>query len=262
MMDLLGPLKTSFRIALAAGALALAATAPASAADKSFKVLRSFCTQPSCIDGASPSGTLLMDEAHNLYGTTESGGAHGSGIVYEMVNDDTTGYRLKILYNFCNLVNCTDGGNPVRNKLVMDVDGQIYGTTQNGGSTGNGTVFVMVPNAAHTHYTQKVIHNFCQDFSGCEDGAAPVGGLTYKGASSGAAYDGVSPLFGITQLGGHKHVGVVYEMIPNADQSHWLHRVLYVFCTVGHDCTDGKTPNESLYVDSHSNVVGTTSQGG
>lgn len=261
-MELLRRLKTPLGLAFAAGALWLAAAPSASAAN--FKALRSFCNDATCTDGANPTGSLFMDDAHNLYGTTEGGGAHnGGGTVYELVNDSDTGtFHFRTLYNFCNVVNCTDGETPVRNKLIMDEAGQIYGTTQSGGTAGNGTVFMLVPNAAHTHYTQRVIHSFCEQFSGCEDGAGPVGGLTYKGASTGASYDGKSPLFGVTQLGGRKHLGVAFELIPNADQSHWTHRVIYFFCAVSKDCTDGKTPVENLYVDSHSNVYGTTSAGG
>ncbi|MBV9992924.1 MAG: hypothetical protein JOZ72_16730 [Alphaproteobacteria bacterium] len=261
-MELLRRLKTPFALALAAGALLLTAASPASAG-KNMKVLHSFCSLTGCIDGKAPTGSLFMDEAHNIYGTAETGGAHGGGTVYELANNSDTGvYRFRTLYNFCNVVNCTDGSNPVRNKLIMDEAGQIYGTTQNGGTAGNGTVFMLVPNAGHTRYTQRVIHSFCEQFSGCEDGAQPVGGLTYKGAATGAAYDGVSPLFGVTTLGGRRHVGVVFSLTPNSDQSHWTHRVLYFFCAIGKDCTDGQTPNENVFVDSHGNVIGTTAAGG
>jgi hypothetical protein len=60
--------KISLTVALALG-LSTAAHATAT-----FKLLKSFCTDDTCIDGSTPSGTLISDSSHNIYGTTEAGG--------------------------------------------------------------------------------------------------------------------------------------------------------------------------------------------
>jgi uncharacterized repeat protein (TIGR03803 family) len=54
-------------------------------------VLYYFCPQSAstCPDGASPVAGLIIDSAGDLYGTTESGGDHGLGTVFELVASDT-----------------------------------------------------------------------------------------------------------------------------------------------------------------------------
>ncbi|SPE44276.1 hypothetical protein SBA7_320043 [Candidatus Sulfotelmatobacter sp. SbA7] len=47
-------------------------------------VLYDFCQQPNCTDGSAPFSGLISDEAGNLYGTTEFGGANGLGVVFEV----------------------------------------------------------------------------------------------------------------------------------------------------------------------------------
>jgi uncharacterized repeat protein (TIGR03803 family) len=47
-------------------------------------VLYSFCSLPSCLDGALPEGGVLRDSAGNLYGTTYSGGKESTGVVFKL----------------------------------------------------------------------------------------------------------------------------------------------------------------------------------
>jgi uncharacterized repeat protein (TIGR03803 family) len=47
-------------------------------------VLYSFCSQPSCSDGAAPIAGLIADEQGTLYGTTLSGGSSGAGTVFKL----------------------------------------------------------------------------------------------------------------------------------------------------------------------------------
>jgi hypothetical protein len=49
------------------------------------KVLYTFCDRSKCTDGANPGAGLIMDKSGNLYGTARSGGAHGGGVVFELV---------------------------------------------------------------------------------------------------------------------------------------------------------------------------------
>jgi len=260
-MNLLRSLN-SLRFAAAAGAALLAAAAmPASAS--SFKTIRSFCHPQFCADGSKPTGTLLQDSAQRLYGTTEAGGANNAGTVYRLVENPTThNFGLKVIYNFCNKNDCEDGGNPIRGRLIVDTTGRLYGVASIGGTTGNGVIYTLTPNAQKTHYTYAVIYNFCDKFTGCEDGSSPIGGLTYKGQQTGAAYDGVSPLYGVTKTGGRKHEGVVYQLILS--NQHFFQKILYVFCSINDtsDCGDGRQPNENLSFDRTGDLYGTTAAGG
>jgi uncharacterized repeat protein (TIGR03803 family) len=107
-------------------------------------VLHKFAGTP---DGASPSGRLISDNAGNLYGTTINGGAAGKGTVFELSppSGSGTGWSESVLYSF--IGGSTDGSGPWGG-LVFDASGNLYGTTEYGGSrdgTGFGTVFVLSP---------------------------------------------------------------------------------------------------------------------
>jgi uncharacterized repeat protein (TIGR03803 family) len=72
----------------AAAALTVASlAAPSGASAANFKILYSFCAQggAACTDGANPATGVIKDAAGNLYGTTEFGGAHGWGVVFELI---------------------------------------------------------------------------------------------------------------------------------------------------------------------------------
>jgi uncharacterized repeat protein (TIGR03803 family) len=248
------------RLIPALAAAALLFTAPASAS--TFKVQHSFCSADQCSDGRIPSGTLLMDSAKNLFGTTSLGGAHDGGTVFELLFQPSSGkYHYKVLYNFCVQANCEDGRAPSDSKLIMDTSGNIYGTTSDGGTAQNGTIFRLVPNGAKTRYTLQTLYNFCERLSGCEDGSIPSGGLTYAGAASGVLYDGTSALYGSTEGGGRHADGTVYSFTPTAHSGQWVQRVLYFFCT-RQNCADGRKPEGGVAVDKNGNLIGTTAFGG
>jgi uncharacterized repeat protein (TIGR03803 family) len=98
--------------------------------------LYNFCSQSSCIDGAYPWAGLIQGTDGNLYGTTYGGGNNSDGTVFKI----TPGGKLKILYSFCSQSGCTDGYEPVAG-LVQATSGELYGTTEEGGVNGKGTVF-------------------------------------------------------------------------------------------------------------------------
>src|SRR5579863_1467346 len=79
-------------------------------------------------DGASPEASLLMDSAGNLYGTTYAGGAQGYGTVFKLSQSNGV-WTETLLYSF---TGGTDGANP-RASLIMDGEGNLYGTTCAGG---------------------------------------------------------------------------------------------------------------------------------
>jgi uncharacterized repeat protein (TIGR03803 family) len=255
-------------LALAAFCMIVGAAAtanPASARSYKFRVLYSFCAQPNCADGGYPAASLLMDQAGNLYGTTPFGGAQSSGTVFELKPGDKATWKHKTLYSFCSEPNCADGSSPGSN-LIIDSSGNLYGIAPDGGQNNNGVAFELKPPAPGKrkwHY--NVGYAFCADGgTPCADGFRPVGGLTYAGASSGAPYDGVSPLFGATNFGGNRRNGgngdgVLYQLRPRGNA--WRQDTLHVFCSEGL-CADGGEPAATLLADPYGHLFGTVNNGG
>ena len=82
--------------------------------------------------GGGPTASLIMDNSGNLYGTTQSGGAHGAGSVFELTPGNS-GWTYTSLHDFTG--GSTDGGNP-RAGVVLDANGNLYGTAPYGGKFG------------------------------------------------------------------------------------------------------------------------------
>jgi len=221
-------------------ACALSLTSEQASATPVFKTLYSFQ------DGGGPQATVVRDSAGNLYGT-----AFGGNSVYEFTKDGTE----KVLYTFCGF--CTDGSLPAAN-LIIDQQGNLYGTTTFSSGAGGGTVFKLEPR--HGTWKFVLLHAFCSRPL-CEDGAIPVRGLTYQGMSSGAPYDGVSPLYGATYEGGANNEGVVYQLTFSPGDKKPKQKTIYSFCSMT-NCSDGALPLGDLLVDDVGNLYGTTSTGG
>ena len=88
--------------------------------------------------GAYPWAGLVQANDGNLYGTTYAGGANGQGTIFKITIGATP--TLTKLYDFCSLSGCTDGYEPVAG-LVQATSGELYGTAEEGGVNGDGTVF-------------------------------------------------------------------------------------------------------------------------
>jgi len=133
------------------------------APDGTLTTLCSFCSQADCADGSHPGAGLILGFDGNFYGTTESGGANcrepGCGTIFKV----TPGGTLTTLYSFCSQTDCVDGSTPLGG-LVQGNDGDLYGTTQLGGSHGLGTVFKITPSGTLTK-----LYSFCAQ-GGCADG--------------------------------------------------------------------------------------------
>ena len=179
-------------------------------------MLYSFCAQSNCTDGEFPEARLTRDPSGNLYGTTNEGGANGEGAVFKL-RPPPAGQTLWteiVLYSFCARSgrNCTDGSFP-RAGLIRDVSGNLYGTTEDGGAGGGGTVFELTPPApGKTLWTETVLYSFCvQGGSNCTDGSFPVADL-FRDASGN--------LFGTTSEGGANSVvcggGTAFELVTPA----------------------------------------------
>ena len=110
--------------------LGLAAIVPPRARAQTFSVVHTFTGGS---DGASPLSGFTINAKGNLYGTTNAGGASGAGTVFMLTHYGTE----VVLYSFAG---GADGANP-QASLIMDSAGNLYGTTNTGGTTSVGTVF-------------------------------------------------------------------------------------------------------------------------
>ena len=164
-------------------------------------------------DGANPDSVLLFDSNGNLYGATAHGGTSevcngGCGTLFEL-SPENGSWSETVLYSFCSLSNCRDGGLPTVGPLVRDADGSLYGTTDFAGTYNNcngtcGVVFKL-----DTTGKGSVLHNF----TGGADGAGPYAGLTIDSAGNlyGAA------LFGgdlKCKAGNGQGCGTVFKIAP------------------------------------------------
>jgi uncharacterized repeat protein (TIGR03803 family) len=174
-------------------------------------------------------------------------------------------YRQKTLHNFCasGTTACLGGQTPAGG-LIMDDVGNLYGTTQGGGSgrrcvvgaaRGCGVAFALTPDKTRANgWTETVLYRFCPLGYPCLDGAVPNGGLFMDPAGN---------LYGTTYSGGNaSESGVVFELTPNKSRTAWTETVLYTFCRLGQPCADGAGPNDGLIMDAAGNLYGTTGFGG
>src|SRR5579872_5030134 len=129
-----------------------------------------------------------------------------------------------------------DGSNPYAG-LVRDAAGNLYGTTETGGSLGFGTVFMV-----DTGGTETVLYSFN---GGAADGASPHGVPVRDAAGN---------LYGTTASGGRHDKGTVFKVSPTGNET-----VLHSFSG---GSSDGGHPFAGLIEDAAGNFYGTTSSGG
>ncbi len=173
-----------------------------------FTVLHAFIGSD---DGSHPDSILLLGADGNLYGTTgyggnmDCGGGSGCGVVFELSANGET-----VLYSFCSLSNCADGQYPGGGPLVRDSNGNLYGTTDEGGTDRNcngntcGVAFKL-----DTTGKETVLHSF----SDGTDGALPEVGLIvdHSGSLYGVALQGGDINCKINGIPG---CGVVFKITP------------------------------------------------
>src|SRR3984885_14352767 len=198
-------------------------------------------------DGQNPYASLIMDSAGNLYGTTWAGGPDDEGIIFRLAPAAKGKWKETVLFHFHDLVNNPpDGANPYAS-LLMDKDGNLYGTTRDGGGKpgGGGTVFKLTPTAKGA-WKETVIHAFSSTNDG---GYLPLAGLIA---------DSVGNLYSVTPQDGESGDGVVFKLSPNSNGS-WTETVLYGF----QGGSDGSTTFfDRLLIDAAGNLYGTTEVGG
>jgi uncharacterized repeat protein (TIGR03803 family) len=194
--------------------------------------------------GGHESSVVFGPDGHP-YGTTVSGGQSGAGLVYDLI----------VPITICKTVSCfwkendvylfgppPDGNYPGNGDLVWDQDGNIYGTTLQGGANGRGTVFELTYSG--NSWTERVIYSF----SGAPDGFLP---------DSGLFIDKNGNLFGTTISGGADNLGTVYELTYDSKLG-WTEKFRYSF----QNGTDGSVPFGGLVSDSAGNLYGASSDGG
>jgi uncharacterized repeat protein (TIGR03803 family) len=182
--------------------------------------------------GAHPNAALLLEpKTGDLYGTTQYGGASNRGTVFKLEASGTE----TVLYSFSGI---PDGAYP-QAQLVRTSAGDLYGTTTEGGSSNNGTVFELTTAGAET-----VIHNF----GGSLDGSYPMSGVTLDAAGN---------IYGTTFRGGSSGnigSGTVYKIDSTGNET-----ILYAF----QGSFDGQSPAASLILNQNATAVyGTTESGG
>jgi uncharacterized repeat protein (TIGR03803 family) len=111
-------------------------------------------------DGSRPIGVLVQGSDGSFYGTTYTGGANNIGTVFKISPSGT--YTL--LHSFAGVP--TDGSLPIAG-LTVGTDGNLYGTTGNGGTANAGTLYEITPAGKET-----VLYSFCS--VACADGFSPT----------------------------------------------------------------------------------------
>ena len=142
-------------------------------------------------DGAHPTGSTTLGTDGNFYGMTIDGGANDAGSAFKITPSGTE----TVLHSFGG----PGDGNQPQGSLILGADGNFYGVTGTGGSTGLGTILEITPGGA-----ESVIYSFGSGPNGTgSDGDSPFGGLIQ-------GPDGT--LYGMTSRGGTHDKGTVFKI--------------------------------------------------
>jgi uncharacterized repeat protein (TIGR03803 family) len=142
-------------------------------------------------DGGEPASALIADAEGNFYGTTADGGTDvNAGTVFTLAPDGTE----TVLHNFTG--GTADGARPECG-VYRDSQGNLYGTTVEGGAANLGIVYEIAPDG-----TETVLHSFTGQ---TDDGASPYGSLVA---------DEKGRLYGTTQVGGASNAGTIFRITP------------------------------------------------
>ena len=250
-------------------------------------------------DGSTPYGGLARDDAGNLYGATQGGGANSTGSVYMLSPKAGGNWTERILYSF-SASGATDGSTP-SGGVIIGKDRTLHGTTTYGGAYSSGTVFQI--SKTQSGITEKVLHNFgapgdgefpydpvVADPEGNLYGATSIGGASGSGCiyrlslqngswsesvlysftgkngdGSGMYYVGLigdksRDIYGTTAFGGANNTGTVWELVYSKASNSYSEKILYTFGSTSSG--DGNYPYAGITVDGTGALYGTTEQGG
>jgi len=178
-------------------------------------------------DGEDPLAGVIMDSSGNLYGTTQYGGNSGDGTIFELAQGSGT---ITTLASF----NGTNGAELLTG-LIRDSSGNLYGTTSEGGASGDGTIFELAQGSGAI--------TALASFNGT-DGQTPDGGLIRDNSGN---------LYGTTYQGGASGDGTVFELAQGSGT---------ITTLASFNGTNGAQPVTGLIRDSSGNLYGTTEGGG
>ncbi len=247
-------------------------------------------------DGQLPFGGLVFDPQGNVYGTTEGGGTHGYGAVFELtpglgewtetvlfnfpipqsthkvgccpqsgliigprgslygttnaayeLTHGSYGWKMGILHVFGTGAN-GDGAGPFA-EMIMDVAGNLYGTTEHGGTStrcggGCGTVY-QIQHLPDGTWKESLVHSF----NAYNDGAFP-------GFADKLAIDTAGNVYGTANGGAGGH-GVIFRMSRDPNGV-WKETVLHSI----YQAVNGDEPSSGVVMDKAGNLYGTTIAGG
>lgn len=235
-------------------------------------------------DGAYPFGSLIEATDGNMYGLASGQGAHGYGVLFQF-NPVSFAYKVKVDFN-----ENTSGSNP-QSSLIQASDGKLYGNLQNGAAHEHGAIFQYDP--VTSTYAKMVDFNDDDQFGGkypisalmqakdgnvyamCYNGGISNAGILYKFNTATSSYtkefdfhygsQGTYPisamvqgidkkLYGITQFGGVKNEGTIFQYDPASG----AYKKMADFDRQ----TTGGTPTGPLMKASDGKLYGTTSYGG
>lgn len=229
-------------------------------------------------DGISPRANTIQGSDGNFYGTTYVGGTGGQGTVFKI----TPAGVETVLHSFT--AGATDGSLPTAG-LIQGSDGNFYGTTGNGGPTGEGTVFKITPAGVYTvifMFTGQdgigpngLVQGSDGNLYGTTSGGGPnsdgtvfkvsptgamtilhsfMGGADGGGSSAALALGSDGNFYGTTTFGGASNLGTVFKITPAG-----LETVIHSFAG---GANDGISPVAALVQGTDGNFYGTTQTGG
>lgn len=188
-------------------------------------------------DGGQPDSGVVFDTAGNLYGTTVQGGTADCGTVFKLSPALGGGWDETVIHSF---VGGNDRCEPIAG-VVVDNDGNVFGTVPNGGTGGSGIAFELTNSGGV--WIETVLYSFT---FGSDDGAFPESALVM---------DSFGNLYGTTLQGGASGLGTVFELSQSGGI--WSENTIYSFGFSG-----GYYPESGVAIDKAGNLYGTASYGG
>jgi uncharacterized repeat protein (TIGR03803 family) len=181
-------------------------------------------------DGAAPEAGLTLGHDGDLYGITTRGGAYGQGTIFKI----TTNGNLTTLSSFPN--NGYSYQIPMVSPLTFGLDGNLYGTSQEDGTNGDGDVFQATTNGGIATFSS---------FGGPVAGYQPSQGVTLGPDGN---------FYGTTHNGGtnNNNLGTAYQITPAGA----------IATLVSFNSTNGAYPATSLTLGSDGVLYGSTQNGG